>query len=152
MINISNMNVLLYSLRISEAVPVDMRRPITFPGLNRGHSPFATITITVATGWLFEHGHAEEAARYFQRAGNSFRTMIKKLPCGCMLKDQNKRGMPPTGDTRRSPAALKSSSLPGTEKGSAYPHHGCPLLHCHLEITGHAHGKVPEIQISAIPL
>jgi len=59
------------------------------------HSPFVTITINVATGWLFEHGYAKEAARYFQTAGNGFRTMLKKLPCRCMLKYQDKRGMPP---------------------------------------------------------
>jgi len=47
------------------------------------------------TGWLFEDGYAKEAARYFQTAGNSFRTMLKKLPCRCMLKYQDKRGMLP---------------------------------------------------------
>jgi len=57
------------------------------------HSQFVTITINVATGWLFEHGYAKEAARYFQTAGNSFRTMLKKLPCRCMLQYQDKRGM-----------------------------------------------------------
>jgi len=51
----------------------------------REHSPFVTITIEVAIGWLFEDGYAKEAARYFQTAGNSFRTMLKKLPCRCML-------------------------------------------------------------------
>jgi len=29
---------------------------------------------------LFEHGYAKEAAGYFETAGNSFRTMLKKLP------------------------------------------------------------------------
>jgi len=52
---------------------------------NREHSPFVTLTIDVATGWLFEDGYAKESARYFQTAGNSFRTMLKKLPCRCML-------------------------------------------------------------------
>jgi len=51
----------------------------------REHSPFVTITIEVAIGWLFEDGYAKEAARYFQIAGNSFRTMLKKLPYRCML-------------------------------------------------------------------
>jgi len=53
--------------------------------LNWEHSPFVTITVNVATGWLFEDGYAKEAARYFQTAGNSFRTMLKKPPCRCML-------------------------------------------------------------------
>jgi len=34
----------------------------------REHSPFVTIIIVVATGWLFEDGYAKEAARYFQTA------------------------------------------------------------------------------------
>jgi len=53
------------------------------------HSPFVTITINVAIGWLFEDGYAKEAARYFQTAGNSFRTMLKKPPYRCMLKYQD---------------------------------------------------------------
>jgi len=51
----------------------------------REPSPFVTITIEVAIGWLFEDGYAKEAARYFQTARNSFRTMLKKLPYRCML-------------------------------------------------------------------
>jgi len=52
----------------------------------REHSPFVTITIEVAIGWLlFEDGYAKESARYFQIAGNSFRTMLKKPPYRCML-------------------------------------------------------------------
>jgi len=43
-------------------------------------SPVVAITINVAPGWFFEDGYAKEAARYFQTAGNSFRTMRKKLP------------------------------------------------------------------------
>jgi len=35
---------------------------------SREHSPFVTIIIDVATGWLFENGYAKEAARYFQTA------------------------------------------------------------------------------------
>jgi len=62
----------------------------------REHSPFVTITINVAIGWLFEDGYAKEAARYFETAGNSFRTMLKKPPYRCMLKYQDKRGMLPT--------------------------------------------------------
>ena len=42
------------------------------------HSPFVPVTIDVVIGWLFEDGYAKEAARYFQTAGNSFRTMLKK--------------------------------------------------------------------------
>jgi len=57
------------------------------------HSPF--VTINVAIGQLFEDGYAKEAARYFETAGSSFRTMLKKLPCRCMLKYQDKRGMLP---------------------------------------------------------
>jgi len=49
------------------------------------HSPFVAITINLATWWIFEHGYAKEAARYFQTAGNSFRTMLKKPPCRCIL-------------------------------------------------------------------
>jgi len=60
-----------------------------------GAFPFVTIIIDVATGWLFEDGYAKEAARYFQTARNSFRTMLKKPPCRCMLKYQDKRGMLP---------------------------------------------------------
>jgi len=44
------------------------------------HSPFVPIALNAAVGWLFEHGYAKEYARYFQSAGNSFRTMLKKLP------------------------------------------------------------------------
>jgi len=49
----------------------------------------------VATGQLFEHGYAKESASYFETAGSSFRTMLKKLPYRCMLKYQDKRGMLP---------------------------------------------------------
>ncbi len=49
----------------------------------------------MATGWLFEHGYAKEAARYFEAAGNSFRTMLEKPPCRRMLKYQDKPGMLP---------------------------------------------------------
>jgi len=38
------------------------------------------MAIDAAIGWLFEHGYAKEAARYFQATGNSFITMFKKLP------------------------------------------------------------------------
>jgi len=62
---------------------------------NREHSPFVTITINAAIEQLFEHGYAKEAARYFETAGNSFRTMLKKLPYCCMLKYRDKRGMLP---------------------------------------------------------
>jgi len=72
-------------------------------GPYREHSPFVTIIIDVTTGWVFENGYAKEAARYFETAGSSFRTMLKKLPCRCMLKYQDKRGMLPMkvqGETR----------------------------------------------------
>ncbi len=36
--------------------------------VEREHSPFASITIDAAVGWLFEHGYAKESARYFQAA------------------------------------------------------------------------------------
>jgi len=35
--------------------------------------------------YLFEHGYAKESAGYFQAAGNSFRTMLKKVPHRSML-------------------------------------------------------------------
>jgi len=57
------------------------------------HSPFVPVTIDVVIGWLFEDGYAKEAARYFQTAGNSFRTMLKKSSYRCTLKYQDKRGM-----------------------------------------------------------
>jgi len=73
-----------------------MHQQLYLSSHNRGeHSPFVTITIDVATGWFFEDGYAKEAARYFETAENSFRTMLKKLPCRCMLKYQDKRGMLP---------------------------------------------------------
>jgi len=59
------------------------------------HSPFVTITINVATRWLFEDGYAKEAARYFQTAGNSFRTMLKKPPCRCMVNIRTNRECSP---------------------------------------------------------
>jgi len=31
--------------------------------LKREHSPFVTITIDVATGWLFEDGYAKESRK-----------------------------------------------------------------------------------------
>jgi len=49
----------------------------------------------VAIWQLFEDGYAKETARYFETAGNSFRTMLKKLPYRCMLQYQDKRGMLP---------------------------------------------------------
>ncbi len=59
------------------------------------HSPSVHIALNAAVRWLFEHGYAKEAARYFQTARNNFRTMLKKLVECCMLKYQDKRGMLP---------------------------------------------------------
>jgi len=49
-------------------------------GKKREHSPFVTINVDAATGWLFEDGYAKEAARYFKTARNSLRNKLKKPP------------------------------------------------------------------------
>jgi len=63
--------------------------------MSRKHSRFVTITTVVAIVWLFEHGYAKEAARYFQTAGNSFRTMLKKPLDLHFYSGGDKRGILP---------------------------------------------------------